>query len=247
MDLSHKVAVVTGGSRGIGEAIATKLASLNASVVINYNKNKDKAQQVLEKIISKGGEASIYKADVSSIDEVESLFDFCTKKYGSVDILINNAGLTRDALLIRMKQKDWNDVLNINLTGTYNCTKVCSRQMIKKRYGKIINVTSVVAIAGNAGQSNYAAAKSGIIGFTKSIARELASRKINVNAVAPGFIETDMTAALSDSVKKEILKDIPLKRYGMPEDVAEVVAFLASESSSYITGQIINVDGGMIM
>lgn len=246
-ELKGKTAIVTGGSRGIGRAISIKFAENGINVVVNYSSNYDSAQKVVEEIQDAGGNALAVKADVSNIIQVDELVKKTVEKFGGIDILVNNAGITRDGLLVRMKEKDWNDVIDINLKGVYNCTKTVSRYMIKKRTGKIINITSVVGLIGNAGQSNYCAAKAGIIGFTKAVAKELAPRGINVNAVAPGLIDTDMTKTLPESLKKQMIEQIPLGRYGDPDDVANVVMFLASEDSDYITGQIINVDGGMVM
>ncbi|MGE5679059.1 MAG: 3-oxoacyl-[acyl-carrier-protein] reductase [Pseudomonadota bacterium] len=247
MQLKGKTAVVTGGSRGIGRAVALQLAEAGANVVVNYTSNSEAALAVVGEIEKKGVRGMAVKADVSKSDEVENLVNEVLNTYGSIDILINNAGITRDNLIIRMTEQDFDDVINTNLKGAFICTKAISKVMIKQKSGKIINVSSVVGIIGNAGQSNYAAAKAGIIGFTKSMAKELAKRGINVNAVAPGFIETDMTSGLSDKVKEEFAKNIPLMRAGKPEDIAKAVLFLASEYSDYITGQVINIDGGMVM
>lgn len=247
MQLKGKTAVVTGGSRGIGRAVALQLAEAGANVVVNYTSNSEAALAVVGEIEKKGVRGMAVKADVSKSDEVENLVNEVLKVFDSIDILINNAGITRDNLIIRMTEQDFDDVINTNLKGAFICTKAISKVMIKQKSGKIINVSSVVGIIGNAGQSNYAAAKAGIIGFTKSMAKELAKRGINVNAVAPGFIETDMTSGLSDKVKEEFAKNIPLMRAGKPEDIAKAVLFLASEYSDYITGQVINIDGGMVM
>ncbi|MDN5276909.1 MAG: 3-oxoacyl-[acyl-carrier protein] reductase [Clostridiales bacterium] len=247
MELEGRTALVTGASRGIGRAIAIYLAELGAQVAVNYSSSEQRAIEVVEAIRGKGGRAIAVKADVSNPQEVEAMFEKVLNEFGDLHILVNNAGITRDALLIRMKQEDWDAVLDTNLKGVYNCSKAAAKIMIKKRRGKIINISSVVGVAGNAGQSNYAAAKAGVIGFSKAIARELAPRNIQVNVVAPGFIETDMTAALPESIRQEMLKQIPLGRYGDPMDVAYVVGFLASDKSRYITGQVIHVDGGMIM
>ncbi|MCM8901839.1 3-oxoacyl-[acyl-carrier-protein] reductase [Caldicoprobacter algeriensis] len=247
MELEGRTALVTGASRGIGRAIAIYLAELGAQVAVNYSSSEQRAIEVVEAIKEKGGRAIAVKADVSNPQEVEAMFEKVLNEFGDLHILVNNAGITRDALLIRMKQEDWDAVLDTNLKGVYNCSKAAAKIMIKKRRGKIINISSVVGVAGNAGQSNYAAAKAGVIGFSKAIARELAPRNIQVNVVAPGFIKTDMTAALPESIRQEMLKQIPLGRYGDPMDVAYVVGFLASDKSQYITGQVIHVDGGMIM
>ncbi|HNR04282.1 MAG TPA: 3-oxoacyl-[acyl-carrier-protein] reductase [Bacillota bacterium] len=247
MQLKGKTAVVTGGSRGIGRAIALELASCGANVVVNYTRNSKAADEVVAEIEAMGSSGMAVKADVSIASEVENLVNEVLKTFGSIDILVNNAGITRDNLIIRMTEKEFDEVINTNLKGTFICTKAVSRVMIKQKSGKIINVSSVVGIVGNAGQSNYAAAKAGLIGFTKSMAKELAKRGINVNAVAPGFIQTDMTSVLPDNVKEEFLKSIPLMRIGKPEDIAKTVLFLVSEYSDYITGQVINIDGGMVM
>lgn len=247
MLLDNKVALVTGASRGIGRAIAIAMAKAGATVVVNYAGNAVAAQDTINEIESLGGKAIAVQADIAQAEAVELLLKQTIDTYGRVDILVNNAGITRDNLLLRMKEDDWDAVMNTNLKGIYHCTKQVSRVMIKQKYGKIINMTSVVGITGNTGQSNYAAAKAGVIGFTKSMAKELASRGITVNAVAPGFIATDMTAGLPDQVKSEMSNNIPLGRMGKPEDVAAAVIFLASEAADYITGQTLNVDGGMVM
>lgn len=247
MQLKGKTAVVTGGSRGIGRAIALELAACGANVVVNYTRNSTAAEAVVAEIKSMGTIGMAVKADVSITSEVENLVNEVLNTLGSIDILVNNAGITRDNLIIRMTEKEFDDVINTNLKGAFICTKAVSKVMIKQKSGKIINVSSVVGIVGNAGQSNYSAAKAGIIGFTKSMAKELAKRNINVNAVAPGFIQTDMTSVLPDKVKEEFINSIPLMRIGKPEDIAKAAAFLASEYSDYITGQVINIDGGMVM
>jgi len=247
MQLKGKTAVVTGGSRGIGRSIALELAAKGANVVVNYTSRCEAALSVVREIEELGVSGMAVKADVSKAKEVENLVNEVLNKFGSIDILINNAGITRDNLIIRMTEQEFDEVININLKGAFICTKSVSRVMIKQKSGKIINVSSVVGIIGNSGQSNYAAAKAGLIGFTKSMAKELARRGINVNAVAPGFIQTDMTSVLSDKVKEELIESIPLKRIGKPEDVAKAVLFLASEYSDYITGQVIHIDGGMVM
>ncbi|ALC81027.1 MULTISPECIES: 3-oxoacyl-[acyl-carrier-protein] reductase [Bacillus] len=245
--LENKVALVTGASRGIGKAIALSLAEQGANVVVNYAGNEEKANEVVNQIQSLGQEAFAFKADVSSQEEVQKMVKETVGKFGSIDILVNNAGITKDNLLMRMKENEWDDVININLKGVFNCTKAVTRQMMKQRSGRIINVSSIVGVSGNPGQANYVAAKAGVIGLTKSSAKELASRNITVNAVAPGFISTDMTDKLSDEVQEEMLKVIPLARFGEPDDISGVVTFLASEKSAYITGQTINIDGGMVM
>lgn len=246
-ELSGKIAVVTGGSRGIGKAIALELAENGANVVINYSKDSKGAQEVAENIRNKGIDCLTIKANVSSASEVENMVETIIERYGRIDILVNNAGITRDSLLARMKEKDWDDVIDINLKGVYNCTKSVVKIMMKQRWGRVVNISSVVGITGNPGQTNYSAAKAGIIGFTKSCARELASRGITVNAVAPGFIRTDMTDKLRNEIKKELESKIPVGRLGKPEDVAHTVLFLVSSKADYITGQVINVDGGMVM
>ncbi|MDD4504688.1 MAG: 3-oxoacyl-[acyl-carrier-protein] reductase [Clostridiaceae bacterium] len=247
MQLKGKTAIVTGGSRGIGKSIALELASKGANVVVNCTKSIESAEAVIKEIQAMGVAGMAVRADVSKSEEVENLVNEVLNTFGSIDILINNAGITRDNLLIRMTEKDFDDVISTNLKGAFLCTKSVSRAMIKQKSGKIINVSSVVGIVGNAGQSNYAAAKAGLIGFTKSMAKELAKRGINVNAVAPGFIETDMTSRLPEKVKEEFVNNIPLMRIGKPKDIAKAVLFLASEYSDYITGQVINIDGGMVM
>ncbi|MDU6260696.1 MAG: 3-oxoacyl-[acyl-carrier-protein] reductase [Clostridium perfringens] len=245
--LKDKVAIVTGGTRGIGRAIALKLADHGANIVINY-RNSDKEAEELKAILEeKGVKVLTVKCDISNFEDSKNLMDKCKEVFGKIDILVNNAGITKDTLIMRMKEEDFDNVIGVNLKGTFNCAKHASAIMLKQRFGKIINMTSVVGIAGNAGQVNYAASKAGVIGLTKSLAKELGSRGITVNAVAPGFINTDMTASLSEKVKEEASKNIPLKRLGDPEDVANLVGFLASDVANYITGQVINVDGGMVM
>ncbi|MGV1060362.1 3-oxoacyl-[acyl-carrier-protein] reductase [Clostridium perfringens] len=245
--LKDKVAIVTGGTRGIGRAIALKLADQGANIVINY-RNSDKEAEELKSILEgKGVKVLTVKCDISNFEDSKNLMDKCKEVFGKIDILVNNAGITKDTLIMRMKEQDFDNVIDVNLKGTFNCAKHASAIMLKQRFGKIINMTSVVGIAGNAGQVNYAASKAGVIGLTKSLAKELGSRGITVNAVAPGFINTDMTASLSEKVKEEASKNIPLKRLGDPEDVANLVGFLASDAANYITGQVINVDGGMVM
>ena len=245
--LKDKVAIVTGGTRGIGRAIALKLADHGANIVINY-RNSDKEAEELKAILEgKGVKVLTVKCDISNFEDSKNLMDKCKEVFGKIDILVNNAGITKDTLIMRMKEEDFDNVIDVNLKGTFNCAKHASAIMLKQRFGKIINMTSVVGIVGNAGQVNYAASKAGVIGLTKSLAKELGSRGITVNAVAPGFINTDMTASLSEKVKEEASKNIPLKRLGDPEDVANLVGFLASDAANYITGQVINVDGGMVM
>jgi 3-oxoacyl-[acyl-carrier protein] reductase len=240
-----QVALITGASRGIGRAIALSLAAEGANVVVNYASSSAAAEQVVAEITQGGGSAIALQADVSKADQVDALVNATMEKWHRLDILVNNAGITRDTLLLRMKPEDWQAVIDINLTGVFLCTRAASKIMLKQKSGRIINITSVSGLMGNPGQANYSAAKAGVIGFTKTIAKELASRGITVNAVAPGFINTDMT---SDVKSEEILKFIPLGRFGQPEEVAGMVRFLAADSAaSYITGQVLNVDGGMVM
>lgn len=243
--LSGQVAIVTGASRGIGRAIALALATEGAKVVVNYASSSTAAEELTAEIIAAGGEAIALGADVSKAPEVDKLIDDTMKKWGRVDILVNNAGITRDTLLLRMKPEDWQSVIDLNLTGVFLCTRSVSKIMLKQKSGRIISITSVAGQMGNPGQANYSAAKAGVIGFTKTVAKELASRGITVNAVAPGFITTDMT---KDLKSEDILKYIPLGRYGKPEEIAGMVKFLAADAAaSYITGQVFNVDGGMVM
>jgi len=245
--LKGKNAIVTGASRGIGRAIAIELANQGANVCINYAGNETKANEVVEELKQKGVKAFSVKADVSDEKDVKNLMKETLKEFGTIDILVNNAGITKDNLLMRMKESDFDDVVDTNLKGTFLCIKAVSRTMMKQRSGRIINVASIVGVSGNPGQANYVAAKAGVIGLTKSVAQELASRNILVNAVAPGFIETDMTDKLTQEQQEEILKEIPLEKLGSSADVARVVRFLASEDSAYLTGQTIHVDGGMVM
>ncbi|NER38504.1 MAG: 3-oxoacyl-[acyl-carrier-protein] reductase [Oscillatoria sp. SIO1A7] len=243
--LASKAAIVTGASRGIGRAIALALAEEGANVVVNYARSSAAAEEVVTEITAAGGEAIAVKGDVSQADQVDELVKTAKDKWGSIDILVNNAGITRDNLLLRMKPEDWQAVINLNLTGVFLTTRLVSKIMLKQKAGRIINITSVAGQMGNPGQANYSAAKAGVIGFTKSSAKELASRGITVNAVAPGFIATDMT---KDLKSEDILKFIPLGRYGQPEEIAGMVRFLAADpAAAYITGQIMNVDGGMVM
>ena len=247
MLLDGKVALVTGGSRGIGRAIAVALAREGAKVAINFAGNEKAAEETKALVEQAGSEAILLKADVSDKDADAALIDTIIKTYGKIDILVNNAGITRDNLMLRMKEDDFDAVIDTNLRSVFYLTKAAAKSMMKKRTGRIINMSSVVGLTGNAGQVNYAAAKAGVLGITKSAAKELASRGITVNAVAPGFIETDMTDVLSDTVKESLLHEIPLKRMGEPKDVANAVLFLASDQSAYITGQVIHVDGGLVM
>lgn len=247
MLLSGQVALVTGASRGIGRQIALDLAREGAVVAINYQNSADAAQSLVEEIAALGGEAQAWQADVSKLDQAVALVDNVLEKWGHLDILVNNAGITRDTLLLRMKEEDWDRVLEVNLKGYFNCCKAAVRSMTRARQGRIINISSVVGIRGNAGQVNYAAAKAGVIGLTKSLAREVGSRSITVNAVAPGFITTDMTKDLPEDIRAEMLKSIALGRLGDAEDVAGLVVFLAGPKAAYITGQVIAVDGGMSM
>ena len=247
MLLENKGAVVTGGSRGIGRAVAEALAAEGATVAVIYAGNTKAAEDTVRAIEEAGGKAFAVQCDVADEDAVTDMVKMVHEKLGTIDVFVNNAGITRDGLLMRMKREDWDAGLSTNLTGVYNCTKAVTKIMMKQRSGSIINMTSVVGETGNAGQANYAAAKAGVIGFTKSAAKELASRNIRVNAVAPGCIDTDMTAVLSDAVKEEMIKSIPLGRTAAPEEVAQAVVFLASQKAGYITGQTLNVDGGMVM
>lgn len=247
MQLTDKVALVTGASRGIGRAIALLMAKQGADVVVNYSGSEGVAQETVDAILAMGRKAIKIKANVGNAEEVAAMVEEAHSTFGRIDILVNNAGITRDGLLMRMKDSDWDDVININLKGVYLMTKAVSKIMMKQRSGKIVNMTSVVGVTGNAGQANYSASKAGVIGFTKTCAKELASRGITVNAIAPGFIHTDMTDVLSDKVKEAMVHTIPLGRMAEPDEVAAVAVFLASDMSSYITGQVINVDGGMVM
>lgn len=245
--LEGKTAIVTGASRGIGRAIALELASQGAAVVINYNGSGEKAREVERQIRENGGSASVYQCDVSDYGQCEKFIQDVIKEYGRLDILVNNAGITRDGLLMKMSEEDFDKVIDTNLKGAFNTIRFASRQMLKQKSGRIVNMSSVSGVAGNAGQANYAASKAGLIGLTKAAARELASRGVTVNAIAPGFIETDMTDVLSEQVKEAAVAQIPLGRFGRPEHVAAAAAFLASEEAGYITGQVLHVDGGMVM
>ena len=247
MHLKDKIAIVTGGSRGIGKEICLKFASLGANLVINYIGDKTQAEDTKAECEKLGAKVALSEGDVSKMADCEKLFQTAMDTFGRVDILVNNAGITRDNLLMRMSEEEFDAVIAVNLKGTFNCVKQAARPMMKQKYGKIINMASVVGVTGNAGQVNYAASKAGVIGMTKSMAKELANRGVTVNAIAPGFIRTAMTDVLSDDVKAEITRVIPMGVMGETEDVANLAAFLASDASRYITGQVINVDGGMVM
>ena len=241
----NKIVLVTGAGRGIGASIAKRFASEGAEVIGNYSGNDEAAQKTVDEITATGGQAQKYKCSVNDSESVKVMIDEIIKEFGRIDILVNNAGITKDGLMLRMTDEDFDRVIDVNLKGTFNCTKYVSKYMLKQKSGKIINISSVVGLSGNAGQVNYSASKAGIIGITKSAAKELSSRGITVNAVAPGYVDTDMTKVLSDNIRNEILKNIPLQRMGNVEDISNCVAFLASEDASYITGQVISVDGGM--
>ena len=247
MGLDDRVAIITGSGRGIGRAIALELARQGAAIVINDVGDAAPAQQVCQEILDKGGRSQVVLADISQSAEASRLVDSTLTAYGRVDILVNNAGITRDQLVLRMSDDDWDQVLSINLKGAFLCIKSALRPMLKQRWGRIINIASIAGVVGNPGQANYSAAKAGLIGLTKTVAREVASRGITVNAVAPGAIDTAMLQSLSENVRQEMVKQIPVGRLGTPEDVAQTVAFLASEATSYITGQVFHVDGGMVM
>lgn len=245
--LAGKIAVVTGASRGIGRAIAIRLAGEGATVVINYNGSKEKAEEVKREIEGAGGKAAVCQCNVADFDQCQAFIQKVIDEFGRIDILVNNAGITRDGLLMKMSEEDFDQVIETNLKGAFHTIRFASRQMLRQKSGRIINLSSVVGVTGNAGQANYAASKAGVIGLTKSAARELASRGITVNAIAPGFIETDMTSVLSEKVKEGAAAGIPLGAFGKPEDVAAAAAFLASDEAGYITGQVLHVDGGMVM
>ena len=243
--LTGKVALVTGAGRGIGRQIALTLAAQNAFVIVNYNGSKDQAEETVSEIKAAGGDAVSYKCNVSDFEECQQMITAIIKEYKHIDILVNNAGITRDGLIMKMSEDDYDAVLDTNLKGTFNTIRHMSRYLLKQKSGRIINISSVSGILGNAGQANYSASKAGVIGLTKAVARELASRGITVNAVAPGFVDTDMTDALSDSAKENLISQIPLGRTGKPQDIANAVLFLASDAAGYITGQVLSVDGGM--
>ncbi len=245
--LGGKIAVVTGSSRGIGREIAVTLAAKGATVIVNYNGSAAKAEEAVNEIREAGGQAEAVQCNVSDFNQSAELIQYVIKTYGRIDILVNNAGITRDNLLMKMSEEEFDAVVDTNLKGAFNCIRHASRQMLKQRSGRIINISSISGIMGNAGQANYSASKAGIIGLTKAVARELASRGITVNAIAPGFIDTEMTAVLADNVRKAAEENIPMKHFGSTKDVANTAAFLASEEAGYITGQVICVDGGMAM
>ncbi|MDD5796661.1 MAG: 3-oxoacyl-[acyl-carrier-protein] reductase [Oscillospiraceae bacterium] len=247
MSLENKTAVVTGGSRGIGEAVALKLASQGANIAIVYVGDESEGKAAKEKVEALGVKTELYYCDVSNFEESKATVEKIIEDFGSIDILVNNAGITRDKLVLKMEESDFDAVINVNLKGAFNMIKHTYSHFMRKRSGKIVNVASIVGINGNAGQANYSASKAGIIGMTKSVAKELAGRGITVNAVAPGFIDTSMTGVLPEKVRKEMSAGIPMKRIGLPEDVANVISFLCSEESSYVTGEVIRVDGGMAM
>lgn len=247
MDLKGKVAIVTGGATGIGRAIVQKLASLGATVVINYNSSKTASEELVNELTSQGHTVDCIQANVSKFAEAEKLINYTVEKFGRVDILVNNAGITRDGLMMRMTEDQWDSVITVNLKSAFNFIHACTPIMMRQKSGSIINMASVVGVSGNAGQCNYSASKAGMIGLAKSIAKEIGSRGIRANAIAPGFIETDMTGALSEEVREEWAKQIPLRRGGTPDDVANVALFLASDLSSYVTGQVIHCCGGMNM
>lgn len=247
IDLTGRVAIVTGGSRGIGRAVALKLAALGARVVVNYQSHVDAAEQVVRGIKDVGSDAIAVCGDVSQVSAAQDLIDATMASFGRVDVLVNNAGITRDNLLMRMSEADWDIVLDTNLKGTFNCIKSAARPMIKQRYGRIVNVTSVSGLAGNAGQANYSAAKAGLTGLTKTVAKELGSRGVTCNAVAPGFIETELTANLPEELIKAAVSMTPLGRMGQVDDVANLVVFLGSDAAAFITGQVVSVDGGFVM
>lgn len=247
MDLKGKTAIVTGSGRGIGKEVAKKLASLGAKVMLNDIASSDSADETLSEMKAAGYDVALFKCDITDLTQVEEMVKTTVNTFGKLDILVNNAGITRDGLIIKMSEEDFDSVIKVNLKGTFLCSKVAAKVMMKQRSGKIINMASVVGVMGNAGQTNYSASKAGVIGLTKSLAKELSSRNIKCNAIAPGFIASKMTDALSDSVREVYLASIPAGRFGTPEDVANVAAFLASDLSDYITGQVIHIDGGLVM
>jgi len=247
LSLENRVAIVTGGSRGIGRAVALELAARGASVVVNYNSSPDKAEEVVKEIKAAGDKAVAFRADVSNFEQAQSLVKFAVETFGDLHILVNNAGITRDMVIMLMSEADWDAVINTNLKSTFNCSKAAVRHMMRKRYGRIINVASVAGQMGNPGQTNYSASKAGQIGFTKALAREVAARNITVNAVAPGFVETEILDTMPEGTLEAALKLVPLARTAQPEEIGYAVAFLASDQAAYITGQVLGVDGGMAM
>ncbi len=247
LSLQDKVAVVTGASRGIGRAIALELARRGAAVVVNYHRSAQAAQEVVQAIREMGGQAEAFQADVADFQQAQALIKFAIQTFGDLHILVNNAGITRDQVIMLMSEEDWDEVIRVNLKSTFNCSKAAVRHMMRKRYGRIINITSVAGQMGNAGQTNYSASKAGQIGFTKALAREVAPRHITVNAIAAGYIETDIWAKVPEAMRQQVLQIIPLGRKGEPEEIAYAVAFLASDQAAYITGQVLGVDGGMAM
>ena len=247
MNLKGKTVLITGGSRGIGRAMALAFAEEGTNVIINYTSDEENAKNAIKEIEKFGVKGLAIRANISKAEEVNSMFDKIKEDFDVIDILINNAGITRDSLFIGMKEKDWDEVIEVNLKGMFLCTKAVIRKMLRQRYGRIVNISSVVGVIGNPGQANYCASKAGVIGFTKSLAREVASRNITVNAIAPGFIKTDMTDALPEDIKESVMVTIPMGRYGNPEDIANIAVFLSSDKAGYITGQIIHIDGGMAM
>lgn len=245
IDFNNQVCLITGASRGIGAATAKYMANLGATVIVNYSGSKDKAEAVVDEIEAAGGKAEAVCCNVADMEACQAMIDTVVAKYGKVDVLINNAGITRDGLILKMKDEDFDAVINTNLKGTYNTIRCLAKQLLKQKYGRIVNLSSISGVHGNPGQVNYSASKAGVVGITKSVAKELASRNITCNAIAPGFIETDMTDAMSDAAKEAILSVVPMKRGGKPEEVAALIAFLASKEASYITGQVIEISGGM--